>query len=203
MSAKGTALNTKTNASGYSIGTKVINLDTTGTGNVLAGDKILIAGDTTPYFVNVGNNDVLQGGSITLLNGLTKAIPAVKTAITVSQIDTVFNNVEYKPINEIPYQDARNIEIKKNQKSNNGLYFNYTGIMDIWLYYPTTSVWQGTKAINDKITALDKVFDIKKTFTRNNILVYIDNAYGNARDDFDGRFLGLFKVQFRTGVIQK
>lgn len=78
----GTAASATTNASGYAIGTKVINLAAAGTGTFVKGDIVSFAGDSRKYVIAVGDTDVSNGGSITLTDGLKQAIPAAATAIT-------------------------------------------------------------------------------------------------------------------------
>lgn len=84
-SIAGTGASSTTNATGYAVGATVITLAIAGTGTVLAGDVITIAGDTAnKYVVASGDADVSNGGTITLAEpGLRKAIPASATAITV------------------------------------------------------------------------------------------------------------------------
>lgn len=84
---KGTGASATTNGTALPIGTKVIPLAATGTGNILPGDVVTFAGDTNKYVVipTGGDADVSNGGSITIAGpGLRVAIPAAATAITVA-----------------------------------------------------------------------------------------------------------------------
>lgn len=80
----GTGALATTNSAGYAIGSTVINLASTGTGSILAGDTITFDGDPNHYIVAVGDADVSGGGSITLSSGLLQAIPAAATDITIT-----------------------------------------------------------------------------------------------------------------------
>lgn len=80
---KGTGASATTNAAGYAIGATVITLAVAGTGTILAGDVITLAGDTNQYVVAAGDADVSNAGTITLAApGLRRAIAASATAIT-------------------------------------------------------------------------------------------------------------------------
>ncbi|EXF95795.1 hypothetical protein HK44_020620 [Pseudomonas fluorescens HK44] len=80
----GTGASATTNTAGYAVGATVITLAVAGTGTLLAGDIITIAGDTNKYVLASGDGDVSNGGTFTLAApGLRKAIPASATAITV------------------------------------------------------------------------------------------------------------------------
>lgn len=82
---KGTAAGATTNATGYAVGATQITLAAAGAGTILPGDVITFAGDTNQYMVAAGDNDVSNGGTITLAQGgLRVAIPAAATAITVT-----------------------------------------------------------------------------------------------------------------------
>lgn len=83
----GTAASTPdTNAAGYAVGATVITLDASspsGTGTFVAGDVISFAGDPNQYVVVSGDDDISDGGSITIAApGLKVAIAAAETAIT-------------------------------------------------------------------------------------------------------------------------
>lgn len=85
----GSAAASTTNTTGYAVGATAITLASAGTGGVLAGDIITIAGDGNKYIVAAGDTDVSNGGTITLAApGLRKAIPAAATAITVVSAST-------------------------------------------------------------------------------------------------------------------
>lgn len=72
-----------TNAAGYSVGATVLTLASAGTGTILAGDVITIAGDPNKYVVASGDADVSNGGTITIQEpGLMQAIPASAKVIT-------------------------------------------------------------------------------------------------------------------------
>ena len=85
--SKGTAVGATTNAAGYAVGTKTITLASDGTGTILTGDTITIAGDTNYYEVDNGDSDVSNGGTIVLKTGLKKAIAASAKAITIATVD--------------------------------------------------------------------------------------------------------------------
>lgn len=77
---KGTGAGYTTNGGALAIGVTVIPL-ITGTGTVLAGDVVTVAGDTNKYIVTAG---VSAPGSITIaMPGLRVAVPAAATAVTV------------------------------------------------------------------------------------------------------------------------
>lgn len=82
--ASGTGASATTNAAGYAVGATIIPLASAGTGTLLAGDVISLAGDANYYVVASGNTDVSGGGTITLAApGLRQAIGTSATAITV------------------------------------------------------------------------------------------------------------------------
>lgn len=81
---KGTGASATTNNAGYAVGATTLTLASAGTGTIVAGDVITLAGDTNPYVVVTGDADVSGGGTITIAKpGLRVAIPAATTAITV------------------------------------------------------------------------------------------------------------------------
>lgn len=81
----GTGASATTNNAGYAVGATTIILASAGTGTIVAGDVISIAGDTNKYVVVSGDADVSNGGTITIqAPGLMQAIPAAATNITVS-----------------------------------------------------------------------------------------------------------------------
>jgi len=83
-SVPGTGAGATTNAAGYAVGSTVLTLASAGTGTLLAGDIVTLAGDTNKYVLASGDTDTSNGGTITLAApGLRKAIPAAATAITV------------------------------------------------------------------------------------------------------------------------
>jgi hypothetical protein len=85
--AIGTAANCTTDSTGYAVGSKTITLASAGTGTILAGDVIKIAGDDNFYVVKTGDADISGGGTIVLQEpGIQVAIPASTTAITVQYI---------------------------------------------------------------------------------------------------------------------
>jgi hypothetical protein len=81
--AKGTGTAYTSNTAGYAIGATVITL-ITGSGTVLAGDRVTFAGDTNIYTVEVGT---AAPGAITLAKpGLRQAIPTSATAMTIGNV---------------------------------------------------------------------------------------------------------------------
>lgn len=81
--AAGDAANATTDNAGYAVGTTVINLAATGTGAVLVGDVVTVAGDPNAYMIETGLADVSAGGAIKLTApGLRVAIPASAQALT-------------------------------------------------------------------------------------------------------------------------
>jgi P22 coat protein - gene protein 5 len=81
--AKGTGSAYTTNTAGYAVGATVITL-ITGSGTILAGDRVTFAGDSNIYVVETG---VAAPGAITLAKpGLRVAIPTSATAITVGNV---------------------------------------------------------------------------------------------------------------------
>lgn len=80
----GTAAAATTNAAGYAVGATVLTLAAVGTGTVLAGDILTVAGDSEKYLIASGDVDVSNGGTITIAEpGLQKAIPAAATALSI------------------------------------------------------------------------------------------------------------------------
>ncbi len=72
-----------TNNAGYAVGATTLTLASAGTGTIIAGDIITIAGDTNKYLVVTGDSDVSNGGSIVIAEpGLRVAIAASNTVIT-------------------------------------------------------------------------------------------------------------------------
>jgi hypothetical protein len=72
-----------TNNAGYAVGATTLTLASAGTGTIIAGDIITIAGDTNKYLVVTGDADVSGGGSIVIAEpGLRVAIAASNTVIT-------------------------------------------------------------------------------------------------------------------------
>lgn len=83
---KGTGTAYTTTNAGFAVGTTQIPL-ITGSGTVLAGDRITFAGDTNIYVVETG---VSAPGTITLAGpGLRQAIPAAATAMTIGNNATI------------------------------------------------------------------------------------------------------------------
>jgi hypothetical protein len=81
---KGTGASATTDNAGYNVGDTVLTLASAGTGSILAGDVITLAGDSNQYVVASGDADVSGGGTITLAApGLQQAIATSATAITV------------------------------------------------------------------------------------------------------------------------
>ena len=81
---KGTAASATTDNAGYTVGATVLTLASAGTGTILAGDVITLAGDTNQYVVTSGDADVSDGGTITIASpGLRVALATSATAITV------------------------------------------------------------------------------------------------------------------------
>lgn len=82
---KGTAASATTNNAGYAVGATVITLASAGTGTIVAGDTLVLTGDTNQYVVVSGDTDVSNGGTVTIAApGLRQAIPTSATNITVS-----------------------------------------------------------------------------------------------------------------------
>jgi len=81
----GTGASGTTNAAGYAIGATTITLASAGTGTILAGDVLTIAGDANKYVVVTGDTDISGGGTVVIqAPGLRKAIAASATNITLS-----------------------------------------------------------------------------------------------------------------------
>lgn len=82
---KGTGASYTTSTAGFAVGTTQLPL-ITGTGTILAGDVITIAGDTNKYIVTAG---ISAPGTITIADpGIRIAIPAAATAVTVGNTAT-------------------------------------------------------------------------------------------------------------------
>lgn len=85
----GTGASATTNNAGYAIGATVLTLASAGTGTIIAGDVIAIAGGTEKYLVTAGDTDTSDGGTITIAApGLIRALSAATKAITVSAAAT-------------------------------------------------------------------------------------------------------------------
>lgn len=83
--AIGTGTAYTTDTSGYAVGTTVINL-ITGSGTILAGDRVTFAGDANKYIVETG---LTVPGVLTLAApGLRQAVAASAVAVTVGAIAT-------------------------------------------------------------------------------------------------------------------
>lgn len=82
--ANGTNSGSTTNAAGYAIGATVLTLASAGTGTILAGDIITLAGDPNKYVVAIGDADVSNGGTITL------AKPGLRQAVVGATLITTF-----------------------------------------------------------------------------------------------------------------
>jgi len=81
---KGTGASATTNNAGYAIGATVITLASAGTGTIVVGDVMTIAGDTNKYVIASGDTDVSDGGTITLAApGLRVALTTSATAVTI------------------------------------------------------------------------------------------------------------------------
>ena len=76
----GTASGAKTDNAGYAIGATTITLGSDGTGTILAGDVVTLAGDTNKYVIVTGDSDVSDGGTMVLQE------PGLKVAITTAQV---------------------------------------------------------------------------------------------------------------------
>ena len=84
---EGTASSATTDNTGYSIGDTVITLASAGTGTIVIGDVMTIAGDASAseYVIISGDADVSGGGTFTIAApGLKGALSAATHAITVS-----------------------------------------------------------------------------------------------------------------------
>lgn len=80
----GTGASATTNTAGYAVGATTITLASAGTGTLLAGDFITIAGDTNIYELTAGDADTSNGGTFTIAEpGLRVAIPTSAKVITV------------------------------------------------------------------------------------------------------------------------
>jgi len=104
---KGTGASATTDNAGYAIGATVLTLASAGTGTIVVGDIITIAGDTTKYEVTVGDTDVSDGGTITIAGGLEVAITTSATAITVLSTYTVNGGFERNAIQLITRAPAQ------------------------------------------------------------------------------------------------
>lgn len=81
----GTASGATTSTAALPVGTTTIPLASAGTGTILAGDVITLAGDPNLYVVVAGDSNVADGGSITIAEpGLRVAKGASAVAITVT-----------------------------------------------------------------------------------------------------------------------
>ncbi len=90
----GNALSATTDNAGYAVGATTLTLASAGTGTIVAGDIITIAGDASAskYVVTSGDADVSNGGTITIAApGLRAALSAATHAITVDTTNLVRN----------------------------------------------------------------------------------------------------------------
>ena len=103
----GTAAGATTDADGYDVGDTTITLASDGTGTILAGDVISFAGDSNQYLVVSGEDDVSDGGTITIQEpGLRQAIPEDATAITVVNDGESPAQVDYDAAGVAFYRNA-------------------------------------------------------------------------------------------------
>lgn len=77
----GAMVSATTNAAGYAVGTTILTLATAGTGVVVAGDIITIAGDTNQYIIT---SVVFAGANPTAGDTITIGAPGLRIAITTS-----------------------------------------------------------------------------------------------------------------------
>ena len=99
----GTNSGATTNAAGYAVGATVITLAPAGTGTILAGDVITFTGDGNKYVVVSGDNNVADGGTITIAApGLRRAIPASATTITTANNVTQLYRVPFSCLQANP-----------------------------------------------------------------------------------------------------
>lgn len=85
----GTASSATTDNAGYAIGDRTLTLASAGTGTLLAGDVITLAGDSNKYVLYSGDTDVSNGGTAVLNHpGLRGDLSAATKAITVGSAYT-------------------------------------------------------------------------------------------------------------------
>lgn len=142
---EGTADGAKTVSTGISAGTSTITLSSNGTGTIVVGDKLKIGNDPTIYECTEGDDDVSDGGSISITPLLLDNIPASETAIkliyseyTVSFnvsiengldiISDVLDNYEGVEFNAFNYDLAEWAAAKTNI-SNSGIWIGSGNIM--------------------------------------------------------------------------
>lgn len=82
----GDAASATTDDAGYSVGDTEITLASAGTGEIKAGDVITFAGDSNQYVVESGDDDVSDGGTITIQE------PGLQVAITGETDITIVND---------------------------------------------------------------------------------------------------------------
>ena len=100
---RGTNSGATTNTAGYAVGTTVITLASAGTGTLVAGDVITFSGDNNKYVVLSGDNNVADGGTITIAApGLRQAIPPSATTITTANNVTQLYRVPFSCLQANP-----------------------------------------------------------------------------------------------------
>lgn len=103
----GTADSATTDSSGYAVGATEITLASAGTGTILAGDVIQFAGDSNQYVVVTGDDDVSDGGTITIQEpGLQVAIGTSATDITIVNDGSSPAEVDYDAAGVAFYRNA-------------------------------------------------------------------------------------------------
>lgn len=105
--AGGDAVGATTDAAGYAVGARTITLSSAGTGEIKAGDIVTFAGDANQYVVTAGDDDVSDGGAITIQEpGLRVAISTDATGVT------VVGNVDESP--DIPGYTSAGVGFYRN-----------------------------------------------------------------------------------------
>lgn len=157
----GTGASGTTDTAGYAIGETTITLASAGTGTVLAGDVISIAGDSHKYVVVTGDTDISNGGTVVIQSpGLRKAIPASATNITLtatSARNMAFNRnaiVLATRLPERPEEGDLALDVRTIVDPRTGMAFElaiYPG--NRMVRYEVSAAW-GVKLIKPEWTAL-------------------------------------------------
>src|SRR5262245_7605482 len=155
--AKGTGSAYTTTAAGFAIGTTSIPI-ITGTGTILAGDRVTFAGDPNIYVIGTG---VSAPGTIVLAKpGLRVAIPASATALTVGNVaalNMAFHRSSLILLARGPYlPGGRDMAVDRMQISDpiSGITFDIAMYLGYHAEFIEVSASWGVKGIKSEHTAL-------------------------------------------------
>jgi hypothetical protein len=104
-----------TDNAGYAVGARTVNLAAAGTGVVYAGDEVRFGAHVNTHIIGGGDADVSGGGALQVVGGLTEAIAAAATSITIERRG-VFGRISLNSDNDVEglvtSQDERSADAK-------------------------------------------------------------------------------------------